>query len=227
MHVLLWGLLGLRAGDLNTHRFVGSSPIDAADPSGLFSFWNLVASTAQTVGGGAEIAAGVGVGIGVGWTGIGLVPAGALIAHGSDTTWAGLRGIYAGEPRRTYTAGGVTWAGRKAGLSQGTAEVTGDVVDFAIPIVAGGWGSAAAKKAAACAAAPNSRGIPRIGTPKPGTTEVPIKDITPTHPTPRPGKSIPDTASTLSGGYDVSQPIPVLRMPDANLKDANLKGQAL
>jgi hypothetical protein len=65
--------------------------------------------------------------------------------------------------------------------------------------------------------APSNGGIPRVGTPKPGTTEVPIKDITPTHPTPRPGKSIPDTASTLSGGYDVSQPIPVLRMPDGKL----------
>ena len=64
---------------------------------------------------------------------------------------------------------------------------------------------------------PKTNHVIRIGTPKSGTTEIPIKDITPTHSTPRQGKSIPETAKSLSGGYDVSQPIPVLRMPDGKL----------
>lgn len=64
---------------------------------------------------------------------------------------------------------------------------------------------------------PKANSAPRIGTPKPGTTEVPIKGHPPTNPTPCPGKSIPDTALSLSGGYDVSQSIPVLRMPDGKL----------
>jgi hypothetical protein len=60
-------------------------------------------------------------------------------------------------------------------------------------------------------------GVPRIGKPKEGTTEVPIDSLTHTHPVPRPGKSISDTADQLRSGYDVSKPIPVLRMGDGKL----------
>ncbi len=60
-------------------------------------------------------------------------------------------------------------------------------------------------------------GVPRVGKPKEGTTEIPVENLTHTHPVPRPGKSINDTADKLRGGYDVSQPIPVIRMGDGKL----------
>lgn len=52
-------------------------------------------------------------------------------------------------------------------------------------------------------------------------TEVPLADLHPLHPVPRPGtppNHIPDLATAIqTSGYDLAQPIPVARMPDGRL----------
>jgi hypothetical protein len=63
--------------------------------------------------------------------------------------------------------------------------------------------------------------IPRVGTPRPGTTEAPLADLNPLHPVPRPGipfSYIADLAALVrTNGYDLSRAIPVVRMPDGRL----------
>jgi hypothetical protein len=63
--------------------------------------------------------------------------------------------------------------------------------------------------------------VSRVGTPRPGVTEVPLADLNPLHPVPRPNKPpnhIPDLANTIrTNGYDLSRAIPVARMPDGRL----------
>jgi hypothetical protein len=60
--------------------------------------------------------------------------------------------------------------------------------------------------------------VNRVGTPRPGVTEVPLADLHPLHPVPRPGippSYIPDLANTIrANGYDLGRAIPVARMPD-------------
>jgi ParB-like chromosome segregation protein Spo0J len=62
---------------------------------------------------------------------------------------------------------------------------------------------------------------PRVGTARPGTTEVPLADLNPLHPVPRPNRPpnhIADLANKIrTNGYDLSQAIPVARMPDGRL----------
>jgi hypothetical protein len=63
--------------------------------------------------------------------------------------------------------------------------------------------------------------IPRVGTARAGTTEVPLADLNPLHPIPRPNrplKHIVDLANKIrTNGYDLFQAIPVARMPDGRL----------
>jgi hypothetical protein len=63
--------------------------------------------------------------------------------------------------------------------------------------------------------------VPRVGTARPGVTEVPLADLHPLHPVPRPGmppNHIPDLANKIrTNGYDLGRPIPVVRMPDGRL----------
>src|SRR5262245_30024271 len=63
--------------------------------------------------------------------------------------------------------------------------------------------------------------IRRVGTARPGTGEVPLNQLHPLHPVPRPGKPpqhIQDLANLIqTNGYDLAQAIPVARMPDGRL----------
>lgn len=71
---------------------------------------------------------------------------------------------------------------------------------------------------------PNSSGSPvvrRVGMPRSGVSEVPLDDLHPLHPVPRPGippNYITILANTIrANGYDLSRAIPVARMPDGRL----------
>lgn len=73
---------------------------------------------------------------------------------------------------------------------------------------------------------PTSGGSPtpsvsRVGTPRASVTEVPLADLIPLHPVPRPGmppNHIPDLANAIrTNGYDLGRAIPVARMPDGRL----------
>jgi hypothetical protein len=63
--------------------------------------------------------------------------------------------------------------------------------------------------------------IRRVGVPRQGVTEVSLGDLHPLHPVQRPG--VPPghianlAASIRVNGYDLSQAIPVVRMPDGRL----------
>jgi ParB-like chromosome segregation protein Spo0J len=65
--------------------------------------------------------------------------------------------------------------------------------------------------------------VARVGNPRPGVkvAEVPLVDLHPLHPVPRPGtppNHIQDLANKIqANGYDLTQPIPVARMPDGRL----------
>lgn len=73
---------------------------------------------------------------------------------------------------------------------------------------------------------PNTSGSPtpsvkRVGNARPGIVEVPLADLNPLHPVPRPGKPpnyIADLANKIkTNGYDLGQAIPVARMSDGRL----------
>ncbi len=63
--------------------------------------------------------------------------------------------------------------------------------------------------------------IQRVGVPRQGTAEVPLGQLHPLHPVPRPGVPPGHIASLAAGiranGYDVAQAIPVARMPDGRM----------
>jgi len=63
--------------------------------------------------------------------------------------------------------------------------------------------------------------VKRVGTPRPGVSEVPLDQLHPLHSVPRPGipvSHIQNLASSIqSNGYDLGQAIPVARMPDGRL----------
>jgi RHS repeat-associated protein len=65
------------------------------------------------------------------------------------------------------------------------------------------------------------QGISRVGQARPGVTEVALADLNPLHPVPRPGmppNHINDLANSIrANGYDMSQAVPVARMPDGRL----------
>ena len=84
-----------------------------------------IGSAAQTVGGVMETTTRAAITA----TGVAAGPGVVLIAHGTDTTVAGVRGLYSGEATRTMTAQGVTAATGSQTL--------GTVVDIGIPLVAG------------------------------------------------------------------------------------------
>jgi hypothetical protein len=63
--------------------------------------------------------------------------------------------------------------------------------------------------------------IPRVGVPRQGVIEVSLSQLNPLHPVPRPGVPSGHIAALAAGirakGYDLSQAIPVARMPDGRL----------
>jgi hypothetical protein len=65
------------------------------------------------------------------------------------------------------------------------------------------------------------RPIARIGQARQGVIEVPLADLYPLHPVPRPAMPLNHIAnlanSIRANGYDLSQAIPVSRMPDGRL----------
>ncbi len=79
-------------------------------------------SALQTVGGAVEI----GVGI-VTFKAGGFI----LVAHGADTTWAGLQGLWTGTDHSTYTFKGVRAGAIELGASEGTANLLATGVDLA------------------------------------------------------------------------------------------------
>ena len=99
---------GLSAG-INSYCYVSDNPLSQKDPSGL-GFWGHVWGGVKAIGGGLEVVAGVAVtgvgaaaseiGIGVPIAGLGLV----IIAHGADTTQAGVRQTVTGDPTDTITS---------------------------------------------------------------------------------------------------------------------------
>ena len=72
----------------NLFSYCMNNPVNKADPSGYWPQWltgalNVVSGTLQT-------AAGVALGMAAGWTGIGLIAAGILIANGTATAIQGV-----------------------------------------------------------------------------------------------------------------------------------------
>ncbi len=63
--------------------------------------------------------------------------------------------------------------------------------------------------------------VARVGISRPGVAEVPLADLNPLHPVPRPGRPrnyIQHLAGQIrANGYDLARPIPVARMPDGRL----------
>jgi hypothetical protein len=63
--------------------------------------------------------------------------------------------------------------------------------------------------------------VARVGIPRLGVTEVPLNQLHPLHPVPRPGlppNHIQKLASAIKvNGYDLGQAIPIARMPDGRL----------
>ena len=66
-----------------------------------------------------------------------------------------------------------------------------------------------------------SSSVRRVGTPRPGVTEVPLADLNPLHAVPRPNtppNHLQDLANLIRmNGYDLSRAIPLVRMPDGRL----------
>ncbi|CAM2070369.1 DUF4150 domain-containing protein [Sulfidibacter corallicola] len=81
-------------------------------------------------------------------TGLGAV----AVAHGADTTWAGLNQIWTGEFQSTFTEQGATALAEAAGASEGTAGWVGTGVDFVAGLNPGSMGSNIAQEAAEQAA---------------------------------------------------------------------------
>ena len=143
--------IGLAGGDLNLYRFVGNNPVALIDPSGLidWAWWgNIAASSAQVAGGVLEVGGGIALGSTVGWSGVGLLPAGAMGLHGADNIQAGLSGIWNGAPQNTLTNSAVTAGAKQAGMSDTAAGWTGTIVDGAVPAISGAWAASVAKNAA-------------------------------------------------------------------------------
>ena len=120
------------AGDINLQRYAGNDPVNIVDGSGLDGWWDTVSSGLQIVGGGLEIVGGVAMATATAPTGVGLVGGVAIAAHGTDTFFAGVRGLWYGKSQRTYFAQGVTAAASATPMSPQAAQLTGDIAD-AIP----------------------------------------------------------------------------------------------
>ena len=133
--------IGFEAGDKNFYQYVGNSPGNLVDPSGLFgiseTFWSIIENPwvqrgfggIQVIAGGAEVAAGTVVG----WTPIGVL----IIAHGTDNVIAGGRTVYYGQgcqsaTEATFSAGlqqvGVPEWYADLGAGFGNGFITGRVI---------------------------------------------------------------------------------------------------
>ncbi|RYN16671.1 hypothetical protein AA0112_g12390 [Alternaria arborescens] len=119
----------------NLYTFCGCNPVSKSDPSGGESDWlNRVTGALTVVGGALEIAVGV-VGIAAP-TGVTQVLGVVAVAHGADTTWAGLKQVWTGEQQKTWTEEKATDIAKAAGASDATAEKIGMGVDIGVGIVA-------------------------------------------------------------------------------------------
>jgi RHS repeat-associated protein len=137
--------LGFGAGDTNIYRYVGNSPTNAVDPSGLEScgsggeppsLLNRIFGGLRVIGGAFQAAGGVALaGAGTaGTAGIGTVPAvvagGLITARGADDIQAGLRQIWTGQNTNSLTYDGVN-------NLTGNPTLAG-AVDFGTGLVSGG-----------------------------------------------------------------------------------------
>ncbi|MEN8446311.1 MAG: DUF3990 domain-containing protein, partial [Cyanobacteria bacterium J06555_13] len=99
---------------------------------------NRVVGGVQVVGGVAEMATGAAlVPTGAVSFGAGTVAGGVVMAHGADTTFAGLKALWTGESQQTFTEQGITAvADVIPGVSTENAETAGLVGDIAVGILA-------------------------------------------------------------------------------------------
>ena len=106
---------------------------------------NRVVGGVQAVGGVGEMVVGAAlVPTGAASFGAGTVAGGVVMAHGADTTWAGLKALWTGESQETYTQQGVTAiADAIPGVETDTAESIGMWTDLGLGI-AGPLGAARA-----------------------------------------------------------------------------------
>ena len=106
---------------------------------------NRVVGGVQAVGGVGEMVVGAAlVPTGAASFGAGTVAGGVVMAHGADTTWAGLKALWTGEAQETYTQQGVTAiADAIPGVETDTAESIGMWTDLGLGI-AGPLGAARA-----------------------------------------------------------------------------------
>ena len=112
--------IGFEAGDKNFYQYVGNSPGNLVDPSGLFgiseTFWSIIENPwvqrgfggIQVIAGGAEVAAGTAVG----WTPIGVL----IMAHGVDNVVAGGRTVYYGQGCQSATEGTISVSLQQVGV---------------------------------------------------------------------------------------------------------------
>ena len=208
--------IGFQAGDSNFYRFVGNGPVGRNDPMGLdwgagwiqdglseFGGWGIAAARSlspinfeihadiHTQGANARQGA---------WEGYenstNSIDAGANLIFGVGLGYVG-EGF-------AHTGMAFAEAVPLAGIASATKNACRPVGDFAVDL---------ATRTKRIGAAP--KGIPRGGTARPGVLEVPLDELVPTHPVPRPGHSVEAVAKLISeNGYRLEDAIPVLKMPN-------------
>ncbi|MFI1159285.1 SpvB/TcaC N-terminal domain-containing protein [Streptomyces sioyaensis] len=119
----------------NPYLYVRANPVNLYDAKGAAAskWWNRAVGVVQVVGGAMEISAGA-AGIAAP-TGVTQVLGVVAVAHGADTTWAGLKTIWTGEVQKTYTEQAATAAAKGLGASDKTAERVGMGVDLAVGVL--------------------------------------------------------------------------------------------
>jgi hypothetical protein len=100
---------------------------------------NRVVGGIQVVGGVAEMLGGTALlPTGAASFGAGTVAGGVVIAHGADTTWAGLNALITGESQKTFTEQGATAAADLIpGVDTETAEKIGSATDLVLGLASG------------------------------------------------------------------------------------------
>lgn len=130
--------------NLNPYLYCYSSPVNLYDPDGqqvkaIIEWWERNNMTTRTegflkgIGGLCEGAAGAAIGIGTGWTGVGAVGGGLVLAHGCDAASSGFMQMITGTQTSSFTSQGL----QKIGLSPESAEL----VDASIGLVSVGGGA--------------------------------------------------------------------------------------
>ncbi|MET9385993.1 SpvB/TcaC N-terminal domain-containing protein [Streptomyces sp. NPDC002928] len=119
----------------NPYLYVRANPVNLYDAKGAAAgkWWNRAVGVVQVVGGALEI--GVGAAGVAAPTGVTQVLGVVAIAHGADTTWAGLKTVWTGEVQKTYTEQAATAGAKGLGASDRTAERIGMGVDLAAGVI--------------------------------------------------------------------------------------------